>query len=105
VKKAGVDDEVAPLGIEGSGRLCRDGLVSRSSLLLESGNVLPDCDQHVAEFLEFGSIVKGLLEQFLQLLIKTVARPRNEPYRTALFPFPTDELAMPNKAYSSGLAP
>src|SRR6266446_4853822 len=59
-EEVGVDDEVAPLSVEGSGRLCCDRLVSRSSLPFERGHVLPDCDQHVAEFLEFASVADGL---------------------------------------------
>ena len=41
-EEAGIDDEVAELGIEGRGRLGRDRLVARSSLLLERGDVVAD---------------------------------------------------------------
>src|ERR1700735_284698 len=59
-EKAGVDDEIAKLGIKGSGRFCRDRLVSRSSLFLECRDILPHCDEHVAEFLELSPVADGL---------------------------------------------
>src|SRR5216684_5016629 len=59
-EKAGIDDELAPFRVERGRRLGGNRLVPRLSLLLEFANIVPDGDQHVAEFLEFGLVADGL---------------------------------------------
>src|SRR6516164_7303496 len=53
-EEAGIDDEIAKFGIKGGRGLGCDCLIARAPLPLECRNVVADCDQHVAEFLEFG---------------------------------------------------
>jgi hypothetical protein len=57
---AWIDNEIAPLSVKCGGRFRRDGFVSRPSLLFERRHVFPDGCEHVAEFLELGSVAGRL---------------------------------------------
>src|SRR5207302_8337923 len=55
-EEAGINNEVAPLGVERRGWLCSNNVGKRTSLLLERGNIIADGDEHVAVILELCSI-------------------------------------------------
>src|SRR5689334_6673271 len=59
-EKAGVDHELAPLGVEIGGRLGCDGLVARLALLLQLRNIVPDGNQHVTVRLQLRLVADGL---------------------------------------------
>src|SRR6516225_75836 len=58
-EKAGVNGTTAPFGIKSRARLGRHDLVLRFSLFLESGDIFPDGDEHIVEFLELGFAADG----------------------------------------------
>src|SRR5215475_4822822 len=55
-EKAGVDEELSPLGIECRRGLGGDGFVAGPAFLLELGDIVPDRNQHVAELLQLGLV-------------------------------------------------
>src|SRR5260370_30750855 len=59
-EKAGVDRGIAPFGIKGCGRLGRHDLIPRSPFFLKDGDIFPDGDEHIAEFLELGFVADGM---------------------------------------------
>jgi len=59
-EEAGVDDELPPFRIECRSRFGRDRLVTRPPLFFQRRDVVPDGNQHVAEFLELGLVADGL---------------------------------------------
>src|SRR6516162_6999676 len=58
-EKAGVYRTTAPFGIKSRARLGSYDLILRLSLFLESGDIFPDGDEHVVEFLELGFVADG----------------------------------------------
>src|SRR5450755_3959958 len=59
-EEAGVDDELPPFRIECRGRPGRDRLVTRPPLFFQRRDVVPDGNQHVAEFPELGLVADRL---------------------------------------------
>src|SRR4029077_20235046 len=58
-KKVGVNRASAPLGIKSRARLGRHDFIPRFSFFLEGGDIFPDGDEHIAEFLELGFVADG----------------------------------------------
>src|SRR5262245_48951106 len=58
--EAGIDNELAPFGVERGGRLRCNSLISRPALRLKLRNAFTGSDQHIPEGLEFRPIADRL---------------------------------------------
>src|SRR6478672_907534 len=58
-EKVGVNGTTAPFGIKSRARLGSHDLIPRFSFFLEGGDIFPDGDEHIAEFLELGFVADG----------------------------------------------